>query len=331
MTHHEPLLRIRFDGEAVGPGRIPVPQLLSFLSGMNKAMRRVGRILHGGSGERNRGRLPRGLEEDIRLELVSLAPGSPAAVLGLDRCTSDLRFPGMDEGEEILERTLAGLEAVQLGGSGDALPVGYDSGVLRAWQETGTIFGQGITKVSFTLGHRTNAIKVSLTSNGIARIRNRIHGPVVGDLTIEGRMTMADFGDKGIRCRIHPSVGDAVLCQFDEAHSVAVFDNILGYVRVVGEAIEQSASGRITSIKVREFKPLGDRYGNSIDQPHHKAIHVSSFWDSPSLEELVRHQNVRPLDIVEDLFGTWPGDDDDGFEAAIDELRHPGEGTGFRK
>ena len=26
---------------------------------------------------------------------------------------------------------------------------------------------------------------------------------------------------------------------------------------------------------------------------------------------------------VRALFGTWPGEEDDGFEQAIDELRHP--------
>lgn len=47
------------------------------------------------------------------------------------------------------------------------------------------------------------------------------------------------------------------------------------------------------------------------------------FWESPTLEELARSQNVQPITDVQVLFGTWPGDEDDGFEAAVDELRHP--------
>jgi len=42
-----------------------------------------------------------------------------------------------------------------------------------------------------------------------------------------------------------------------------------------------------------------------------------------SLEELARSQNVLPLADVRALFNTWPGEEDDGFEATIDELRHP--------
>ena len=49
-----------------------------------------------------------------------------------------------------------------------------------------------------------------------------------------------------------------------------------------------------------------------------------TFWDSPSLEDLERLQGVQPVYEVVELFGTWPGDDDDGFEEAIDALRHPG-------
>ena len=49
---------------------------------------------------------------------------------------------------------------------------------------------------------------------------------------------------------------------------------------------------------------------------------AGTFWDSPTFEQLVRAQNVTPMTDVQALFGTWPGDKDDGFEAAVDELRH---------
>jgi len=47
------------------------------------------------------------------------------------------------------------------------------------------------------------------------------------------------------------------------------------------------------------------------------------FWQSPTIEELARSQDVRPMADVRAMFGTWPGDENDGFEAAIEELRHP--------
>ncbi len=44
--------------------------------------------------------------------------------------------------------------------------------------------------------------------------------------------------------------------------------------------------------------------------------------DFLSMRELARSQNVSPMTNVEELMGTWPGDGDDEFDVAIDELRH---------
>ena len=57
--------------------------------------------------------------------------------------------------------------------------------------------------------------------------------------------------------------------------------------------------------------------------PAAKGPSESDFWYSPTLEELAEAQGVAPIADVRILFGTWPGEPDDGFEALIDELRHP--------
>ena len=49
-----------------------------------------------------------------------------------------------------------------------------------------------------------------------------------------------------------------------------------------------------------------------------------SFWESPSLEELARAQNVMPVTDVASLLGGWPGDAGDGFEEEIRRIRHTG-------
>ncbi len=58
-------------------------------------------------------------------------------------------------------------------------------------------------------------------------------------------------------------------------------------------------------------------------------VTAADFWESRTLDELARAQDVRPMPDVRALFGTWPGDANDGFEATIDELRHPS-GNGRR-
>ncbi len=47
----------------------------------------------------------------------------------------------------------------------------------------------------------------------------------------------------------------------------------------------------------------------------------TDLWQSPSLEELAKAQGVDPIFDVSSLFGTWPGETDDGFEEMIHKHR----------
>lgn len=325
MNSNEPLLRIRFDGEAVGPGRIPVAHLLSFLANMNKALQRTGRVLMGDAESVRRGRQPHSIKEEVALDLTLLTHGSPAAVLGFERRQTGAALPGMDLGIDIFEKALSGLSAVQE--AGDSLPAGYDAGVLMAWRDAGTLFSQGITRIEFTLNHRETPLKTNMTPAGFARIQERIKGPQTNIRTIEGRLLMADFKEHGTRCRIHPSAGDPVLCLFDEETKDEVLENILQYVRILGEAKEDPVTGKIASIKIHNIERLEGREGEAADLLPQGTPISRDFWESPSLDELAQAQNVGPMMDIGVLFGTWPGEMDDGFEEAVDELRHSSMGA----
>ena len=326
MNEKTPLLKIRFDGEAVGPGKIPVGHLLSFLANMNKALQRTGRVLAGEAESVRRGRQPRSIEEEVALNLVLLTHGSPAAVLGFERRQTGVALPGMDLGLEIFERALSGLSAVQE--MGDRLPPGYDAGVLMAWRDAGMLFSKGITRINLTLNHREAPLTTSLTPEGITRIQERIKGPQTNIRTIEGRLLMADFNEHGTRCRVHPSTGEPVLCLFDEEQKDEVLEDILQYVRIVGEAKEDPLTGKIASIKIHDIERLEDREGEAADLLPQGTPISRDFWESATLEELAQAQNVKPMMDVNALFGTWPGETDDGFEKVIDELRHSQTGGG---
>ena len=71
--------------------------------------------------------------------------------------------------------------------------------------------------------------------------------------------------------------------------------------------------------------------GKAVDLLPQGTPIARSFWDTPSLDELAITQNVEPLFSVHALVGTWPGDDDDGFEASIDDLRHHEIGGGLMR
>ena len=320
MNERRPLLEVRFDGEAVGPGKIPVSHLLRFLANFNKALQRIGRVLQGQAESRQRGRPPRSIGGEMEFDLMSLEEGSPVAVLGFERRQTTPSLPGLDLGLEVLDKAVNGLKAVQEDDD-KALPTGYDPGVLMAWRDAGKVFGQGIERIEFTLNRGEEAARASFTPTGLMRIRQRIGGLQVNVRTIEGRLLMADFKEHGTRCRVHPSVGDPILCLFDEAQKDEVFENILRYVRVAGESKGDPVSGKITSIKIHDIERLEDRQCDAQDLLPLGTPVPQSFWETPTLEELARSQNVQPMMDVRTLFGTWPGEKDDGFEAAIDELR----------
>ena len=320
MNTKEPLLKIRFDGEAVGPGKIPVPHLLRFLSNLSKTLHRTGHVLGDENDNTRQGRPRQHIKDEVALDLVLLTEGSSAAVLGFERGQSVQQEA--DFGLEILERAIHGLEEIQKPSEDDGLPKGYDVGVLMAWRDIGALFGQGIERIEVTLNHRATPLAVSFTPSGYKRIQQRIKGPQTSIRAVEGRLLMADFKEHGTRCKVHPSVGDPILCLFNEEQKDEVLENILQYVRVTGEAREDALTGRVVSIRIHDIERLEDREDEMADLLPQGTPVSRGFWESPTLEELATTQNVGPLTDVQAILGTWPGDEDDEFEQAVDALRH---------
>jgi hypothetical protein len=321
MSENDPLLKIRFEGNAVGPGKIPVSHLLTFLTNLTKAFQRTGRVLAGDSESAKRGRQPQSIKDDIALELMMLTHGSPAAVLGFERRQTQLNLPGMDMGLEIFERSLKGLIEIQTAES--ELPTGFDAGVLMAWRDAGLVFSQGVSCIEFSLNHRAEPVSVRFTPEGLHRIQERIQGPTTNIRVIEGRLLMADFKEHGTRCRVHPSFGEPVLCLFDDEQKDDVLEEMLQYVRITGKAKEDPGSGKIVSIKIIDIQRLPNKEDQAAELLPQGTPISYGFWESPTLDELAQTQNVQPMKDVRSIFGTWPGELDDGFETIIDDLRHP--------
>ena len=165
MNEYDPMLKIRFDGAAVGEGRISVSHLLSFLDGFNKVLQRIARVLLGETDSVREGPAPRRIREEVEFDLVLL---SPATVIGLERNRRNPSFPGMDFSSEILEKALGGLESAVSGEANDALPPGYDRGVLMAWRSAGSILGRGVNEIQFSFNKRTGPLRANLTSPRLA-------------------------------------------------------------------------------------------------------------------------------------------------------------------
>ncbi len=318
MQEHDPLLKVKLEGSSIGSGRISVSQLLMFLNQFSKALHRMGMVLRGEADSQRRGARQKSLKEEIALDLVLLTHGSNATVLGFDRREQTFSFND-DFGNQILEKTMSGLNIIQQ--PVQTPPPGFDSGVLLAWRDIGVLFEKGVSTIAFTLNHRQQSLTTTYTLDGYQRIKERIQAPQVNTRTIEGRLLMADFKEHGTRCRVHPSTGEPVLCLFDDDQKDEVLENILHFVRIVGEAKEDPTTGRIGSIKINDIQRLEEKEEEQTELLPQGSPLPSDFWYSPSLDELAEAQGVGPITDIAILFGSWPGELDDGFEEAVQELR----------
>ena len=76
-------------------------------------------------------------------------------------------------------------------------------------------------------------------------------------------------------------------------------------------------------MRKNEFAAVIERDGGLLPQGE---LVSQSFLESPSLEELAEAQGVKPMKDASDIIGTWPGEVDDGFEGAVDDLHYSGMG-----
>ncbi len=304
----EPILIVRAKGPGTQNGRIALRDLLQLGAHIQAAVERVARVLVGESDSRKPGRKPHEIQSSCRLEVVALRRGSFEIALDLPRA----RFDNMDLGVQSVEKLLEGLE--QVATDGDALPAGFDAGVLHSLKDMGRSLGKDINEIE--LETRTQGLARRFTFNrGVhERITGRIRGPVTTLRTIEGLLLMADFRHGEERCRIHPAAGDPVFCEFEEALEETVYEYLRTVVRVTGEAQEDPVTGRISSITIKDIEPL------LVEGTDFETISPGDFWREKPLEELAKEQGVLPLRRLENVWGKGSGlwADDEDFDAFLE-------------
>jgi hypothetical protein len=135
--------------------------------------------------------------------------------------------------------------------------------------------------------------------------------PTQGQLTIEGKLEMADFKETGKLCRIHPPIGLPLQCTFEPDIEERVYDALRKPVRLTGTARLNPNTGRPEELKIEKIEILDELLLGAKD-----------FFASRSLEQLAEAQGVRPLTNPADLAGGWPADENiDEFVTAIYETR----------
>ena len=274
------LLEIRFRGQAIERGRLPVAHLANFLDSWRKVVQRTGRVLRGETRSVRPGQPPQDLKSELEFELVTFDGQGDSASLGFERRLENTSFPEMDFGLKVIQSAIGGLQEVGSSDFAEALPQGMDPGVLRAWRDAGVLLNQGVEAMDFTLNDNSGTVQSALTPDVLERIRERLTRPNVNIRKIEGRLLMVDFIGKEARCRVHPADGEPIVCLVDEERKGAVLANMLKDVLITGEVHQDPASGKITSITIQDV----ERLDNRADTQASNSSRSQELWDSSKPE-----------------------------------------------
>ena len=303
----ESLLKLLFEGEAILDGRILWNDLAQFVSSLDSAIQRIINVLETGTGIRI-GRPPKTFQALTALEVTVVGSGS--FTLGLNLRRGQEFLPGFDLGVQAMSRLVQGLRTIEHG----PMPDGFDLGVLMALREAGHVFDRGIEAVHLDSSPEIRQPRATFVRNTHQHIVSRLQTLEQAWAEAEGRLLMADVREDSLRCRLHPSTGEPLLCSFPEDMSVDIMRNLRHFVRVRGEATTEPATGRIRSLTIRDLE--------SIDEPAEAGVTVtlsSSFWQSRSFDDLALEQGVYPIENWESITGGWPEDAD--FETFLEAIR----------
>lgn len=241
-------LKIHFAGPAVQNHRIALLDLVSFCRQLQAAVDRAARVLLGSSSSIQSGRKPAEIRNACALDIVAVEGGSLTLTCDLPVKQQVEIFD--DLGEEALVSVVNGISV--LASPLESLPKGYDKGVLLALREAGRLFSHGISAINLDLQASKGAWHANYTPEIYQQITVRLHKPGANLRTLDGRLLMGDFKESGLRCRLHPALGQPISCSFDETQKEAVLSALTRYVRLTGHAKEDE--GKILAFKIEDIE-----------------------------------------------------------------------------
>ena len=140
--------------------------------------------------------------------------------------------------------------------------------------------------------------------------------------SFQGILTMVDCGGTQLKLCIERKRGKDIIALGDLSFLPLAARSLRRQVSVRGKVCAAKTTGKTwrmqmrsldsaeTSMAVESNSNLESILAAGREARKHKTV-----------EELAKEQGVKPIENVEDLFGGWPGEVDDGFEEWIREER----------
>lgn len=298
----KPLLKLRIEGPGVRSGAISVPDLVRICQAAQDAVNRQAEAMRGGQSLRP-GPKSSVVYQECTLELTGIKRGSTVLPFSLAKPQQPLPIPEMTTfGRDVVGEVAAAVKS--LGARKPHKNSHYEPGLLDSLREMGEVLGKDVTKIEWIVpgnGHR--AFKAIFDKRVRERVMERIKAPSTRSETLEGVLEMADFKEQDHKCRIHPPLGQPILCTFAPEQEQDVYDALRKPVRIEGTATVNPNSGKVESIAIRRL--------GVVEQ---LLVGAKEFHSGRSLRQLADAQGVAPLDDPKVLVGGWPeGEDVDAF------------------
>lgn len=266
-------LRITLLGEDASLGSIPVADVVSLLTGIEKAIVRAAEVRQGRTGGLA-GRRNAEREAATRLTLRALEPGSLTAVLDIpgQDTVQDPLFASSSLGE------LAAEDVMQAVNGGEAHPR-----VAEALAGMATSLGIGgrhqKLEIEFSDGKRRTRSHIDATI--IEQLRQKAEQPTVeGETTITGTLFAVNFESGTAQIRINP-INAIRRVRFQNHLQEQVKEALLSQTQFTGKVIRDTEDDIIISLDLQNITP-----------PEQPSLENSDFWSSPTIEELAKSQGI---------------------------------------
>ncbi len=299
--HYKYVLKVKIEGPGVHRKSIPVPDLVKICSGIQSAVHRQAEAMEKPAAQTlRRGPITASVQKECTLELVGIVAGSTGLLFRYAKPQEYLPIPDAKNfGVDVLARVA---ETVRSLGETKQSLTDVDPGVLDSLSELGEVFEKkAITRISLSVPRHNGKhrlVKAFFTNTVAERIAERVKSPTYTRMTIEGRLEMADFKELGKLCRVHPPIGQSLLCSFEPKFEERIYAALRKPVKLTGTAKLNPISGKPEELKIEEIEILDELLLGAKD-----------FFSSRSLQQLADAQGVRPLSNPKELAGGWPQDE----------------------
>jgi len=143
-----------------------------------------------------------------------------------------------------------------------AVPAGFTTQIIEGLSSLVGGIGTSITLIEFRRGESTDFV---LDAGLRSSLREARRHTTSEEVSLAGRLHMADFAPAALRCRIDTYAG-SVPCDFDEDLRSSVLENMDELVLVRGLAELRPDNRTITVLRLEDIKGIPGVQGKGLDE-----------------------------------------------------------------